>query len=171
MVKNGGVTEIEFAKEAELSNTRFMSFISSTKIDMNRDITMLYRKILRWETDIDPNIIQDLKFVFHMPSAKTLSVTAEMISNFDAFFQLASTTFLTKKEQQNADGNDDPVSDIMRNYKKLLIGKYLPQIDVEELEKLANDARKETNQIKLDKTIPEKNLIDDADLPAEGAEA
>ena len=35
MVKNGGVTEIEFAKEAELSNTRFMSFISSTKIDMN----------------------------------------------------------------------------------------------------------------------------------------
>jgi hypothetical protein len=42
---------------------------------------------------------------------------------------------------------------------------------VEELEKLANDARKETNQIKLDKTIPEKNLIDDADLPAEGAEA
>ena len=171
MVKNGGVTEIEFAKEAELSNTRFMSFISSTKIDMNRDITMLYRKILRWETDIDPNIIQDLKFVFHMPSAKTLSVTAEMISNFDAFFQLASTTFLTKQEQQNADGNDDPVSDIMRNYKKLLIGKYLPQIDVEELEKLANDARKETNQIKLDKTIPEKNLIDDADLPAEGAEA
>lgn len=171
MVKNGGVTEIEFAKEAELSNTRFMSFISSTKIDMNRDITMLYRKILRWETDIDPNIIQDLKFVFHMPSAKTLSVTAEMISNFDVFFQLASTTFLTKKEQQNADGNDDPVSDIMRNYKKLLIGKYLPQIDVEELEKLANDARKETNQIKLDKTIPEKNLIDDADLPAEGAEA
>ena len=171
MVKNGGVTEIEFAKEAELSNTRFMSFISSTKIDMNRDITMLYRRILRWETDIDPNIIQDLKFVFHMPSAKTLSVTAEMISNFDAFFQLASTTFLTKKEQQNADGNDDPVSDIMRNYKKLLIGKYLPQIDVEELEKLANDARKETNQIKLDKTIPEKNLIDDADLPAEGAEA
>lgn len=171
MVKNGGVTEIEFAKEAELSNTRFMSFISSTKIDMNRDITMLYRKILRWETDIDPNIIQDLKFVFHMPSAKTLSVTAEMISNFDAFFQLASTTFLTKKEQQNADGNDDPVSDIMRNYKKLLIGKYLPQIDVEELEKLANDARKETNQIKLDKTIPEKNLIDDADLSEKGAEA
>lgn len=171
MVKNGGVTEIEFAKEAELSNTRFMSFISSTKIDMNRDITMLYRRILRWETDIDPNIIQDLKFVFHMPSAKTLSVTAEMISNFDAFFQLASTTFLTKKEQQNADGNDDPISDIMRNYKKLLIGKYLPQIDVEELEQLANDARKETNQIKLDKTIPEKNLIDDADLPAEGAEA
>lgn len=171
MVKNGGVTEVEFSKEVELSNTRFVSFISSCKIDFNRDITMLYRKILRWETDIDPEIIHDLKFVFHMPAAKTLSVTSDMISNFEAVFQLAYTTFLTKKEQQNEDGNDDPISDIMRNYKKLMIGKYLPQIDVEELEKMANEAREETNKMKLDKTAPEQNLIDSSDLPEEGAEA
>jgi hypothetical protein len=170
MVKNGGVTEIEFAKEAELSNTRFFSFISSTKIDMNRDVTVLYRKILKYETDIDPQILANLKFTFHMPSAKTLSVTAEMIQNFESFFTLASSTILTKKEQQNKDGQDDPTSDIMRNFKKRLITKYLPQIDVEELEKLANEAREETNQTTLDKTIPEKNLIDDADLPEEGAE-
>lgn len=170
MVKNGGVTEIEFAKEMELANTRFTSFISSTKIDMNRDITMLYRKILKYTTDIDPEILQDLRFVFHMPTAKTLSVTSDMISNFDAFFQLAYTTVLKKTEQQNADGQDDPTSDIMRAFKKKLIGKYLPQCDVEEWEKLANEAREEVNQTKMDKTIPEKNLIDDSNLPEEGAE-
>lgn len=170
MVKNGGVTEIEFSKEAELSNTRFMSFISSCKIDFNRDITNLYRKILRWETDIDPNILQTLKFTFRMPSAKTLSVTSDMISNFESFFELASTTFLTKKEQQDEDGHDDPQSDIMRNYKKKLIGKYLPTIDIEELEKLANEARQETNKSKLEQTIAEKNLVDDSDLPEKGDE-
>ena len=170
MVKNGGVTEIEFAKEMELANTRFTSFISSTKIDMNRDITMLYRKILKYTTDIDPEILQDLRFVFHMPTAKTLSVTSDMISNFEAFFQLAYTTVLKKSEQQNADGQDDPTSDIMRTFKKKLIGKYLPQCDVEEWEKLANEAREEVNQTKMDKTIPEKNLIDDSNLPEEGAE-
>lgn len=170
MVKNGGVTEIEFSKEAELSNTRFMSFISSCKIDFNRDITNLYRKILRWETDIDPEILQTLKFTFRMPSAKTLSVTSDMISNFESFFELASTTFLTKKEQQDEDGHDDPQSDIMRNYKKKLIGKYLPTIDVEELEKLANEARQETNKSKLEQTIAEKNLVDDSDLPEKGDE-
>lgn len=170
MVKNGGVTEIEFAKEMELANTRFTSFISSTKIDMNRDITMLYRKILKYTTDIDPEILQDLRFVFHMPTAKTLSVTSDMISNFEAFFQLAYTTVLKKSEQQNADGQEDPTSDIMRTFKKKLIGKYLPQCDVEEWEKLANEAREEVNQTKMDKTIPEKNLIDDSNLPEEGAE-
>ena len=167
MVQNGGVTEIEFSKETELANTRFRSFISSTKIDMNRDITVLYRKILRWETDIDPNILQDLKFVFHMPSAETLKVTSGMISDFNSFWELAYQTILTKKEQEPDDKADD-ISDIMRTYKKKLISKYLPQVDVEELEKLANEAREEVNQMKLEQTIAEKNLIDDADLEEEG---
>ena len=170
MVKNGGVTEIEFSKEAELSNTRFVSFISSCKIDFNRDITSLYRKVLRWETDIDPQILQTLKFTFRMPTSKTLSVTADMIGNFESFFELAYTTFLTKAEQQDADGHDDPLSNIMREYKKKLIGKFFPTIDIEELEKLANEAREEANKLKLGDTIAEKNLIDDSDLPEEGAE-
>jgi hypothetical protein len=166
MVQNGGVTEIEFSKETELANTRFRSFISSTKIDMNRDITQLYRKILRWETDIDPVILQDLKFVFHMPSAETLKVTSGMISDFNSFWELAYQTILTKKEQEPDDKADD-ISNIMRTYKKKLITKYLPQVDVEELEKLANEARQEVNQMKLEETIAEKNLIDDADLEEE----
>ena len=169
MVQNGGVTEIEFSKETELANTRFRSFISSTKIDMNRDITVLYRKILRWETDIDPVILQDLKFVFHMPSAETLKVTSGMISDFNSFWELAYQTILTKKEQEPDDKADD-ISNIMRTYKKKLITKYLPQVDVEELEKLANEARQEVNQMKLEETIAEKNLIDDADLEEEGGE-
>lgn len=170
MVKNGGVTEIEFSKEVELSNTRFVSFISSCKIDFNRDITNLYRKILRWETDIDPEILSTLRFTFRMPSAKTLEVTSDMIGNFESFFELAAATFLTKKEQEDKEGSDDPKSNIMREYKKKLLAKYIPQIDIEELEKLANEAREKANKLKLAETIAEKNLIDDSDLPEEGAE-
>lgn len=170
MVKNGGVTEVEFSKEVELSNTRFVSFISSTKIDMNRDITVLYRRILLHETDIDPAIIHDLRFSFHMPAAKTLSVTSDMINNFEAIFELAAKTFLRKEDMQTKDGDDDPQSPIMRAYKKLLMGKYLPQLDVEEFEKMAEQARLEANNIKVDKYPSSQNLIDSSDLPEEGKE-
>jgi hypothetical protein len=170
MVQNGGVTEIEFSKETELANTRFTSFISSCKIDFNRDITRLYRVILRWETDIDPEILQDLKFMFRMPSAKTLSITADMISNFEAFYELMSKVLMTKEEQNGGGDQEDPQSPIMREFKKGLIAKYLPSIDVEECEKIANEARKAANVTKLKETIPEKNLIDDADVPEEGEE-
>ena len=170
MVQNGGVTEIEFSKETELANTRFTSFISSCKIDFNRDITRLYRVVLRWETDIDPEILQDLKFMFRMPSAKSLSVTADMISNFEAFYELMSKVLMTKEEQNGGGDQEDPQSPIMREFKKGLIAKYLPSIDVEECEKIANEARKAANVTKLKETIPEKNLIDDADVPEEGEE-
>ena len=111
---------------------------------MNRDITVLYRRILLHETDIDPAIIHDLRFSFHMPAAKTLSVTSDMINNFEAIFELASKTFLRKEDMQTKDGDDDPQSPIMRAYKKLLI--------------------------KTDKYASSQNLIDSSDLPEEGKE-
>jgi hypothetical protein len=64
MVQTGGQSEIEFAKETELANTRFNTLISSCKLDFNPDITKLYRIIMRWETDIDPGILQHMKILF-----------------------------------------------------------------------------------------------------------
>ena len=168
MVQNGGVTEIEFSKETELANTRFTSFISSTKIDMNRDITSMYRKILRRETDIAPEVIAELNFVFKMPSAKTLSVTNEMIQNFEAMFGLMSKVLLTEAEQKNNGDQENELSPIMRETKLQFIRRYLPAIDVDDCVSLVMEARKIVNKTKLQETAEQKNLIDDANLPEEG---
>ena len=168
MVQNGGVTEIEFSKETELANTRFTSFISSTKIDMNRDITSMYRKILRRETDIAPEVIAELNFVFKMPSAKTLSVTNEMIQNFEAVFGLMSKVLLTEAEQKNNGDQENELSPIMRETKLQFIRRYLPAIDVDDCVSLVMEARKIVNKTKLQETIEQQNLIDDANLPEEG---
>ena len=161
MVQNGGVTEIEFAKETELSNTRFASFISSTKIDMNPAITKLYRTIARWSTDIDPDIISSMKFAFKMPNAKTLNVTSEKLSNFENLKELVVKNFLTKKEQQDAEGNDDEISNIRRNVIKQLLMKYMPEVDVDELEALVNTARIEANKETLDQVSTSENIADE----------
>lgn len=167
MVQNGGVTEIEFSKETELANTRFKSFIASCKIDFNRDITKLYRKILRWETDIDVNILQSLKFMFRMPTAKELSVTADKLNNFEALFNLAVQTFLTEDEAK-PNGEENPNSNIIREFRKQMIGRYLPEIDIEDLEDLANVARIEANKETLGETMPEENLANADSIPEEG---
>jgi hypothetical protein len=167
MVQNGGVTEIEFSKETELANTRFNSFIASCKIDFNRDITKLYRKILRWETDIDVDILQSLKFMFRMPTAKELSVTADKLNNFEALFNLAVQTFLTEDEAK-PNGEENPNSNIVREFRKQMIGRYLPEIDIEDLEDLANVARIEANKETLGETMPEENLANSDSIPEEG---
>lgn len=157
MVQTGGESQIEFAKETELANTRFNTMISSFKIDFNNDITRLYRKILRWETDIDPTIIKDLKYVLRMPTAKTLNVTVEMINNFNSLAELALPIFLKDDEVQK----DDKPTEISREFKKLLLHEYIPQIDIDHFEELAMQARAKANESRMEETGKGENILDE----------
>lgn len=157
MVQAGGESQIEFAKEAELSNTEFNTMVSSYKIDMNIGVTKLYRRILRWETDIDPNIIKDIQYVFRMPTAKTLNVTTEMINNFNSIAETSIPIFFDSDEI--SEGNTDKSSEVVRQFKKLLLHKYIPQFDVDEMEEFASMARFKANEMKMEKTGKGENII------------
>lgn len=166
MVQTGGESQIEFAKETELANTRFNTMISSFKIDFNHDITKLYRKILRWETDIEHEILKDLKYVLRMPTAKTLNVTLEMINNFNSLLDVAVPIFLKDNEVQQ----DDKPTEIARQFKKLLLHEYIPQIDIDHFEELVEQARARANQLKMEETGKGENIIDSGLEETEGGE-
>ena len=166
MVQTGGESQIEFAKETELANTRFNSMISSYKIDLNRDITRLYRKILKWETDIDPAILKGLKYVLRMPAAKTLGVTVEMVSNFKSLLEVLMETFLTKAEAEDKDGNP---TETARQFKKLVLHEYIPQIDIDHFDDLVDQARDEANKAQMSSTAISENIINTG-LEEEGEE-
>ena len=157
MVQTGGESQIEFAKETELANTRFNTMISSYKIDLNRDITRLYRKILRWETDIDPSILKNLKYILRMPAAKTLGVTVEMVNNFNSLLEVLVDTFLKADEVKDKDGNP---TEIVRQFKKLVLHEYIPQIDIDHFDDLVDQARDATNTLNLAETNKAENIID-----------
>ena len=157
MVQTGGESQIEFAKETELANTRFNTMISSYKIDLNRDITRLYRKILRWETDIDPSILKNLKYILRMPAAKTLGVTVEMVNNFNSLLEVLVDTFLRADEVKDKDGNP---TEMVRQFKKLVLHEYIPQIDIDHFDDLVDQARDATNTLNLAETNKAENIID-----------
>lgn len=157
MVQTGGESQIEFAKETELANTRFNTMISSYKIDLNRDITRLYRKILRWETDIDPAILKNLKYVLRMSAAKTLGVTVEMVNNFNSLLEVLVDTFLRADEVKDKDGNP---TEMVRQFKKLVLHEYIPQIDIDHFDDLVDQARDATNTLNLAETNKAENIID-----------
>lgn len=155
-VQTGGESQIEFAKETELANTRFNTMISSYKIDFNRDITRLYRLILRWETDIEPEIIKNLLYVLQMPTAKTLNVTVEMINNFNSLVEMCLPIFL----KDNEINNDKPTI-VTREFKKLMLAEYIPQIDIDKFEDLVQQARDKANIIEMEETGKSENILDE----------
>lgn len=164
MVQNGGVTEIEFSKETELANTRFDSFVSSTKLDMNPDITKIYKKIAIWDSDIDPEIIHDMKFSFRLATSKKMGITADKLNDFEKLADVAVSIFLTQKEQTDEKGNKEEMNHIVREFKKQLLGKYVPELDIEEMEKLANAARNAANKKSLNDKNTEENMLNDENL-------
>ena len=158
----GAMSELEFAKEVETSQERFHSYCASLKIDLNPDITRFYKIIMRWETDIDPKIINSLKFSFRQATAKKLSVTNEMLQNFNGVWELVSQTFLSKEEQKEMEDEKESLGAVGRKLKKALITEYLGSaIDVERIEELAKEARKEAAKEKLDETNAAENMVED----------
>ena len=164
MVQNGGVTEIEFSKETELANTRFDSFVSSTKLDMNPDITKIYKKLAIWDSDIDPEIIHDLKFMFRMATSKKMGITADKLNDFEKLADVAVSIFLTQAEQTDEKGNKEEMNHIVREFKKQLLGKYVPELDIEDMEKMAKAARNEANKNDLNDKNTGENMLNDENL-------
>ena len=96
-----------------------------------------------------------------MPMSKTLSITSDMLSNFNSLCDLAMETFLTKDEQKEKEGEAEHKGGVMREYKKLLLHEYFPLLDVERLEEMADEARQKANPNVLKKTKPEENMVSD----------
>ena len=158
----GAMSELDFAKEVETANERMHTYCASLKIDLNPDITRLYKIIMRWETDIDPKILSSLKFSFRQATAKKLAVTTEMLNNFNSVTELVHKTFLTKEEQKEMEGDAEDKGAVGRELDKLLITEYLGSaIDVDRIEELVKQARKTAAKTKLDETNSAENMVDD----------
>lgn len=162
----GAMSEMEFAKEVELANTKVNSFVSSTKIELNLSLTKFYRRICRWSTDIDPTIIQFLKFKFNASQQKALAVNNELIGNFNGMKEMIAPILMTKEELA-VDG--DALTYTAREFYKLLIAEYLPGVDPERLEELLKQARQRATKLELEAQNTGENVADDS-LPEEGEE-
>jgi hypothetical protein len=159
LLTNGGVSEIEFAKETELANTKFNSFTSGQKLELNPYVTDFYRKVMRWETYIDPELIKTLEFSFRMPTAKYLNITTEKIQNMETFLEFTMKIWLSTEERKEKDGEDGD-SPTARMFKKKILAEYMPEIDIELFNKLADEARDEANQYTLEKNADkDKNAL------------
>ena len=158
------MTEMEFAKEVELSNTRMNSAASGYKIDMNPSITTLYRRVMRWETDIDPDVLATLKFSFKMNVAKELAITAEMITNFTAVRDLVVQTFLTTEEQKpDSDSAPEGFQNVLvREVTKCMLKDHFPSMDVDKMQALVDRARQAAQGKMLSvQAIASKNILAD----------
>lgn len=127
------IDEVDFAKTLEMANSRFNSTIASYKLDYNDSITYYYKYLMRWETDIEDEIIDSFRFSFNPAKQQELNITSEMIQNYNSIVEVVMSIFYTKEEMEDEKGN--PTTTQMR-LRKELAKKYLPDLNIEELEEI-----------------------------------
>ena len=130
-----GLDEVDFAKTLELANTRFLSTALSYKIDLNRGLTKMYQRILKYETDLEDDVIASFRFQFNQGKQPELVITADMIQNFNTVVELVGSIFFKQGELE--DDNRNPTATMIA-LKKELAKLYLPQLDFDQLNELVD---------------------------------
>lgn len=141
------IDEVDFAKTLELANTKFLSAVSALKIDFNKFITKLYQFILKYETDIEDNVIQTFRFSFNTIKQPELVITVEMIQNFLQLYELVSLIYYKKNELEDENGNSTYKAMLL---KKELAKQYLGQIDFDEIDEVVKRVNINANKFILD---------------------
>lgn len=165
------IDEVDFAKTLELANARFQSTVGSYKIDMNKGCTKLYQKIMSYCTNIDENVIKAFKFKFNEAKQQDLNITNDMISNFNNLVELVETIYYDKTDLESEKSKDkDNISHKRKNLRRALAKKYLPQIDIDELDELIKEVDLESNEETLQNRVSNIKLSDEELKAAAGEE-
>lgn len=154
------IDEVDFAKTVELANARHLSAVSSYKIDMNRGITKLYQKLLKYETDMEDEVISSFRFQFNAAKQQHLNITVDMIQNYNSMVEFTESLYFKKGELEDEQGNYTP---LRMHYRKELAKEYMPQLDYDRLDEIVSVAREKGGMDDLqDKTSTIK--ISDSDV-------
>ena len=152
------IDEVDFAKTLEMANTRFLSTVSSYKIDCNAGITKLYQILLKYSTDIKDDIIKSFKFIFNPVKQQELNITADMINNFNDLCDLVGSLYYKQTQIKDQDGNPTP---IMIHLRKELAKKYLPQLDFDEIDDIINKVNVDNVDDQLQDKVSAANITNE----------
>ena len=132
------LNEADFAKVIEQNNTKFNGRVVNYQLDFNKGITEMYKKIMRWSTNIPENIIENFQFILQPPKTAGTNAKNEMLGQFST---LADFLVQLIYEDPSQSPNAESLQEEIRLFKQLLVEDQLPVIDMSKMRKLVEKAK------------------------------
>jgi hypothetical protein len=150
------LNEAEFAKVVEQNNTKFNGRVVNYQLDFNLGITNMYKKILKWSTNIPPQLIDNFEFVLQPPKTVATNAKSEAINGFN---QLAD--FLVGILFEDPGQAEDPLTPKkIRKFKELYAAEQLPMLNMDKIKEILNNVEFEVKENEL---RPKANNGDDGE--------
>ncbi len=138
------LNEADFAKVIEQNNTKFNGRVVNYQLDFNSGITSMYKKILKWSTNIPQQLVDNFEFVLQPPKTVASTAKGEAINSFN---QIAD--FLVSLLFEDPGQSEDPLTPKkIRKFKELYAAEQLPMLNMDKikeiLKKVEIDVREDT---------------------------
>ena len=138
--------EADFAKVVEQNNTKFNGRVVNYQLDFNSYITDLYKKIMRFSTNIPEHIIDNFKFILQAPKTVSMNTKSEIIGQFTSLADfLVQLVYDDPTQSMNAESLQKEI----KIFKKLLAKEQLPMIDMDKIDELVEKAKLENERERL----------------------
>lgn len=128
------LNELEFSRQGEMANAKFIALVISLQIDLSRDITEAYKAIMRYSTEIPEDWIDCFKFSFPKPKMQNEQTIQQKMDTCKQQLEFyISYLFGTNYEQ-----NPSLVGKV-REFSIAFIIQKFPELDMENIVQISKD--------------------------------
>ena len=131
------LNEADYAKTVEQNNSKFNARVINYQLDFNPIITDMYKRIMKWSTNIGEEKISNFNFTLTQPRSATANAKAELISQFNTMTEFLTGLLYPDPGQAE---NPDSLNAEIREFKKLYAREQLPMINFDDIEEMINKA-------------------------------
>lgn len=131
------LNEADYAKTVEQNHSKFNARVINYQLDFNPSITDMYKRIMRWSTNIGEEKISNFNFTLTQPRSATANAKAELISQFNTMAEFLTGLLYPDPGQAE---NPDSLNAEIREFKKLYAREQLPMINFDDIEEMINKA-------------------------------
>jgi hypothetical protein len=149
--------EAEFAKVVEQNNTKFNGRVVNYQLDFNPDITEMYKKLMRWSTNLSDSDIENFKFILQPPKTSAGNAKAEAIQSFQSIVEFLVSIYAGDPNQE-----EDPkaTNKLINIFKRKFAADQLPMLNMDKIDEMWKEAEIEAIGEKI-KPDPAKGTDDD----------
>lgn len=153
------LNEADFAKSIETANTRFQGRVVSYQIDFNSGLTELYRKLAKFSGVLPQEKLDSFMVILTPPKFSNNMVKNDSLSTFVSIRDFILNIVLGEQWQ-----NDPDKVVKAQKITKRLLKKYLPFIDVDEIDEWVREIDLEVMEDNLN---PKNKGTDNLDMFAD----
>lgn len=131
------LNEADYATTVNQNHSKFNGRVINYQLDFNPSITDMYKRIMRWSTNIGEEKISNFNFTLTQPRSATANAKAELISQFNTMTEFLTGLLYPDPGQAE---NPDSLNAEIREFKKLYAREQLPMINFDDIEEMINKA-------------------------------